>query len=127
MGYDVEFIQISQQPAPTFPVEPGQAQQLLRQAVPIADPAAVREALLNVEGCKPGPDNTIDFVGRGLSYARFTVRADRIHVENNCSASELLKVHGQLSELLPGLAIYDLQSRRLHSAESFAAWWAKPL
>jgi hypothetical protein len=127
VGYDVDFIQIPSQPALTFPVEPGRAQRLPQQALPITDPVAVREALLNVKGSKPGPDNSIDFVGRGLSYARFSIRTDRIHVENNCSPNELLKVHSRLSELIPGLLIYDLQSRQLHNAESFAAWWAKPL
>lgn len=127
MGYDVEFIQVPPAPGLTFPVEAGQAPDLLGRALPITDPAAVRETLLSVQGCRPGPGDSIDFVGRGLSYARFFIQADRIHVENNCSANELLKVHDRLSQLLPGLLIYDLQSRQLHNAESFAAWWAKPL
>jgi hypothetical protein len=127
VGYDVDFIQIPRPSDLTFPVEPAQARELLRQAAPITEEAVVREALLKLTGCKPGPNDTIDFLGRGLSYARLSILNDRIHVENNCSANELLKVHGQLNELLPGLLIYDLQSRQLHSAESFAAWWAKPL
>jgi hypothetical protein len=127
LGYNVEFIQIAPQNGMTFPVGPAQSEALVRQAVPIANPAAVREVLLNVKGCKPGLDDGIDFVGQGLSYARFFILEDRIHVENNCSAKELIKVHGQLAELLPGLLILDLQNRQLHDAPSFAAWWAKPL
>jgi hypothetical protein len=127
LGYNVEFIQIPPQPGVTFPIGAGQSETLVRQAMPLADSAAVREALLDMEGCKPALDDGIDFVGRGLSYARFFVRRDRIHVENNCSAGELIKVHTRLAELLPGLLIFDLQSRKLHDAASFAAWWAKPL
>lgn len=127
MGYDVEFIQVPQQAGMTFPIAPAQAEALVKLAELIADPVAVRDAVLNVRGCKPGPGEAIDFVGRGLSYARFLILKDRIRVENNCSAGELIKVHSQLTDLLPGLLIFDLQSRQLHDAASFAAWWAKPL
>ena len=127
MGYNVEFIQVPQQPGASFPVGSARAEALVRLATPIADPVAVRDAVLNVKGCKPGPGEAIDFVGRGLSYARFYILKDRIRVENNCSPGELIKVHGQLADLLPGLLIFDLQSRQLHDAASFAAWWAKPL
>ncbi len=104
-----------------------QAEVLVRLATPIVDPVAVRDAILNVRGCRPGPGEAIDFVGRGLSYARFYILKDRVRVENNCSPGELIKVHGQIAYLLPGLLIFDLQSRQLHDAASFAAWWAKPL
>ena len=127
MGYDVEFIQVPPQPGMSFPVAAAQAEAVVRLVTPIADPVAVRDAVLNVKGCKPSPGEAIDFIGRGLSYARFYILSDRIRVENNCSPSELIKVYNQLTELLPGLLIFDLQSRQLHDAASFAAWWAKPL
>ena len=127
MGYDVDFVQLSAPTGTVFPVEPKTAAKLLKKATPFGDPAAVRDILLTIEGTRPGPKDAVDYLGRGLSYARLTARRDTIHVENNCSAGELIKVHGQLAKLLPGLLILDLQSRQLHDAESFAAWWAKPL
>jgi hypothetical protein len=127
VGYDVEFMQVPLPPGATFPIAAAQAEALVRLVTTIADPVAVRDAVLNVRGCRPGPGEAIDFVGRGLSYARFFILKDRIRVENNCSPSELIKVYDQLTELMPGLVILDLQSRQLHDAASFAAWWAKPL
>jgi hypothetical protein len=127
VGYDVEFIQVQLPPGMTFPVAGAQAEAAVKQVSPIADPVAVRDAVLNVRGCRPGPGEAIDFVGRGLSYARLLIQKDRIHVENNCSPSELIKIYEQIIELMPGLVILDLQSRQLHNAASFAAWWAKPL
>lgn len=127
MGYDLEFVQIPQPAGLSFPLGGPHAEALISQATPIADPAPVRAALLKVPGCRPGPGDAVDYLGRGLSYARFTIQANRVHVENNCSASELLKVHAQLAAALPGLLIHDLQSRQLHTPESYAAWWARPL
>lgn len=127
MGYDIELIQIPAKPGVTYPVEAKAAGKLAAGGVPFADVSAVRAALSGLAGCRPGPGETVDFVGRGLSYARFTVRPDRIHVDNNCSAKELLKVYEELARTWPDLRILDLQSGQLHSPESFAAWWAKPL
>jgi hypothetical protein len=127
VGYDVELVQVSPPAGLSFPVEPDAAKRLLAQVVRFADDQAVRAALLAVAGCKPGPGDSVDYVGERLSYARFSVLADRVHVENNCSARELLKVHEELSKTLPNLCILDLQSGRLHDAASFAAWWARPL
>jgi hypothetical protein len=127
LGYDVELIQIPAEPGLNFPVEAVQAKALLKKASPFASAAAVREALLKIAGCKAGPGEAVDFIGRGLSYARFTIKPDRIHVENNCSAKELLKVHEELAQTWPDLRILDVQSKQLHSPQSFAAWWAKPL
>ncbi len=127
MGYDVEFIQLTVPPETAFPVEPRQTAMMIRKAAPFADPDAVSAALLKLEGCRPGPKGTIDYLGKGLNYARLSPRKDRIHVENNCSAADLLKIHAQLQKLYPTLLIVDLQSKQLHSAESYKAWWAKPL
>lgn len=127
MGYDLELIRITEEAGLVFPVESGAARKLLSKPAPLGDPAKAREALLKIPGCRPGSGDAVDFIGRGLSYARFTVKPDRIHVDNNCSARELLKVHEELARTWPDLRILDVQSKQLHSPESFAAWWAKPL
>ncbi len=108
-------------------MEPGQAAKSRGTAVPFTDPARVRELLLGMSGCKPGPGESVDFLGKGLSYARISVRADAIHVENNASPRDLLTIHRELKKTWPDLRILDLQSRQLHSAASFEAWWNRPL
>ena len=127
MGYDVEFIQLTVPPETAFPVEAKQAAKMIKKAAPFADPEAVKTALLKMEGCRPGPTGTIDYLGKGLSYARLSPKKDCIHVENNCSAADLLKILAQLQKLYPTLLVVDLQNRQLHTAESYKAWWAKPL
>jgi len=127
VGYDVELVQIGVPAGTKFPVEGATAKKLRAQAGTLADPKVVRVALLGVAGCRPGPSETIDFLGRGLNYARFAIRRDAIHVDNNCSAIELLKVYQPLTEVLANLLIFDLQSQQLHDAESFRQWWARPL
>lgn len=127
MGYDVELVQIPGQPDTAFPVEPGKAGKLRGEAAPFADLGKARELLLGMTGCKPGPGESVDFLGKGLSYARLTVRKDAIHVENNASPRDLLTIHKELKNHWPDLRIYDLQSGQLHSAASFQAWWSRPL
>ncbi|HSW44571.1 MAG TPA: hypothetical protein VLM89_03265, partial [Phycisphaerae bacterium] len=90
-------------------------------------PAAVASVLRGMEGANDGPDGAIDYLGKGLSYARFSVRKDRVHVENNLNCAELLKVYDELSAVCPGLLILDLQNGQLHDAASYREWWAKPL
>lgn len=128
MGYDVDFVQLTAPAGTTFPVEPQEAAKLLKKAVSFADPEAVRALLLEMEGCRPGPSKgTVDFLGKGLSYARLSPRKNAIHVENNCSADDLLKILAHLQKKYPSLLIVDLQSKRLHTAASYQAWWARPL
>ncbi len=127
MGYDVQFIQLTVPPETTFPVEPKQAARMIKKAAPFANPEQVKAALLKMEGCRPGPEGTVDYLGKGLSYARLSPRKECIHVENNCSAADLLRIHAQLQKSYRTLLIVDLQSRQLHSTQSYKAWWAKPL
>ena len=127
MGYDVQFIQIDVSSKTSFPVEEGKANKLLSRAGAFDDPEAVRAMLLEIEGCRPGPGDAVDFLGRGLSHARFFVKDEAIHVENDCSAGDLLKIFKRLAEDHPNLLILDLQSKQLHSPTSFAEWWARPL
>jgi hypothetical protein len=127
VGYDVEFVQLTVPPETTFPVQPGQAAGLVKKAGPFADTEAVKTLLLKFEGCKPGPKGAIDYMGKGLSYARITASKNAIHVENNCSAADLLKILAYLQKSYPTLLIVDLQSKQLHTAASYKAWWAKPL
>ncbi len=127
MGYDVQLIQVPAAAKASFPVEPGDAGKLRAGAVPFDDPKAVRNTLLGIEGCKPGPKDAIDYLGHGLSYARIVPRKEAIHVENNCSARELLKIYDCLVKLYPALLILDLQSKQLHNAASLSEWWSKPL
>jgi hypothetical protein len=100
---------------------------LLANAEPFEPREAVRTTLLELDGAREGPDDTIDYVGKGLNYARLCVRKKAIHVDNSLNASELLKIYGKLSERYPSLLILDLQSRQLHSAASYADWWSRPL
>lgn len=127
MGYDVDLIRAQVPTGTRFPVPADRSRDLIDRAEPLDDPAAVRSALLAVPGARPGPGDTVDYLGRGLSYARFEVRPDRIHVENNCGARDLLAVYDALRKLLPDLLILDLQSGDLHDRESFSAWWSRPL
>lgn len=127
MGYDVELIPLNLPKDTRFPVEPKTARKLLDQAGPFADMAAVRSATLKIPGCKPGPDNSVDFLGSGLSYARLTIKPAAIHVENNCGAKDLLRIHEALRESIGPMYILDLQSKQLHSPESFKEWWSRPL
>ena len=127
MGYDVQFIQVPVPSNVSFPVQAGAAAKLLAGARPFDDAEAVRTLLLGAEGCRRGPDDAIDYLGRGLSYARFSATTDAIHVENNCSPRELLKIYDRLVEVYPTLLILDLQSRQLHNPASFTEWWSKPL
>ena len=127
MGYDVQFVQIDVPSKTSFPVAEGKAGKLLSSAGAFDDPDAVRAILLEIEGCRHGPGDAVDFLGRGLSHARFFVRDDAIHVENDCSANDLLRIFKRLAEDHPTLLILDLQSKQLHSPASFAEWWAKPL
>ncbi|HOA73797.1 MAG TPA: hypothetical protein PL151_08580 [Phycisphaerae bacterium] len=127
MGYDIELIPMKLPPETKFPVEPAAAKQLIARSAGGIDPATARAALLKVPGCKPGPDDTIDYLGSGLSYARMRVEPKVIHVENNCGAKDLLKIQAGLAEALGPVFIHDLQSGQLHDPDSFAQWWAKPL
>ena len=118
MGYDVEFIQLTVPSGTAFPVEPKLAARLLKSAASFSDPESVKASLLELEGCRPGPKGTVDYLGKGLSYARIFARKDVVHVENNCSAADLLKILGHLQKNYPKLLILDMQSRQLHTAES---------
>ena len=127
MGYDVEFVQIRLSSKVVFPVDAAEGKKLRARAASFNDPNAVRKALLEIPGCRPGPGEAIDYVGRGLNCARLSIRQDAIHVENNCNARELLKLHEVLTRSYPDLLLVDLQSQQLHSAASFAEWWSRPL
>jgi hypothetical protein len=127
VGYDVEFVQLAVPPETVFPVEPKQAARLLKKAAPFTDPEEVKASLLKLEGCRPGPKGAIDFLGKGLSYARIVPGKDAIHVENNCSAGDLLKILAHLSKQYAALLILDMQNKQLHSSESYKAWWSRPL
>ncbi len=127
MGYDVEFIQLPSADGLKFPVPDADAKKLLKKATSFKDTAKVRDLLLKLPGAKAGKGDAIDYVGQGLNYARFTVKKDRIHVENNCGPRELLKIHEHLIAQLQNLCILDVQSGQLHTAKSLQEWWAKPL
>ncbi|MDM8008968.1 MAG: hypothetical protein QUV05_22745 [Phycisphaerae bacterium] len=127
MGYDIEFIQLTVPAGTRFPVEPESAARLLKKAVAFTDLEAVRASLLKLDGCRPGPKNAVDYLGRGLSYARVFPRQAAIHIENNCSAGDLLKILAHLQKDFPALLIFDMQNKQLHTAESYKAWWARPL
>ena len=71
--------------------------------------------------------DAIDFLGRGIRYARFLVHPDAIHVENNCNARDLLMIYDHLLKHYPKLLILDLQSKDVHNGASFLQWWSKPL
>ena len=127
MGYDVEFVQVAIEKGTSFPVAADIAKKLLIKTVPFKDPAAVTQLLSGLEGAKPGPAGAIDYLAKGLNYARFTVQADRMHVENNLNCMELLRVFEKLRPRYPALLILDVQSGQLHDVASFKAWWSKPL
>lgn len=127
MGYDVELIQIAVGPEAAFPTA---AEDIGRDGgahEPFASVDEVRAALLRLDGTRPGPDKTIDYLGRGLNHARFHVWLEAIHVDNNLNAAELLKIYKYLLSRYPLLLIHDLQSGQLHNAASFADWWTRPL
>ena len=127
MGYDVHFIQVPTPPGICFPVAADKTDKLLAGAVPFQDLGSLRASLLKIDGCRRGSGDAIDYLGKGLSYARLVVRKDAIHVENNCSAGELIKIYKHLVEAYPPLVILDLQSRQVHDADSLMAWWSRPL
>ena len=127
MSYDMEFIQVTLPAGVTFPIEPQDADSFVKKPAAFEDPGKIRESLLKIDGTRPGPHESIDYLGRGLNYARFFVKRDLIHVENNCSAPELLRIYEKLVALYPELLIRDLQSRQLHNADSFQQWWSRPL
>jgi hypothetical protein len=127
VGYDIEFIPMKLPPDTQFPVEPAAATELISKFAVAVDNDAAREALLKIPGCKPGPDDSIDYLGAGLSHARMGLKTKAIHVENNCGAKDLLKIQAGLAERIGPVFILDLQSGQLHDAASFAQWWAKPL
>ena len=127
MGYDVQFVQVATPAGTFFPLSEKDAATLLARAIPFDEPGAVRDALLAIEGSRPGPEGAVDYMGTGLNYARFFVDKTAIVVENNCNARELLAILGQLSRSYPTLLIRDLQNGQLHDAASFADWWAGPL
>ncbi len=127
MGYDVEFVQVAVDKDASFPIDAQATGALLRKPIAFKDAGAVSRMLLKLEGAKAGPGGTIDYLATGLSYARFTVEKDRVHVDNNLNCAELLKVYEKLRIELPALLIRDLQSGQLHDAASYRAWWSKPL
>lgn len=127
MGYDLELVQVPVPAGASLPLEPAVADKLRAKAKPIGDADAIRAALLAVKGCRPGPEGAIDFLGAGLSYARFSFTKTAIHVENNCGPRDLLAIYEVLREICPQLLIRDLQSGQLHDAESFRQWWSRPL
>ena len=126
MGYDLEFIQAAPAGGAKFPVQ-GEDAKALRKKADAFDAAQTRGALLGLPGSKEGPAKAVDFVGKGLNYARFEIKAKAIHVDNNCGAAELLRVYGQLKVTFPSLLIVDLQSGDVHDAASFQQWWSRPL
>jgi hypothetical protein len=127
LGYDVEFVRLPSTAGLKFPVDATQTEKLLKEPAGIGEPSEIRALLLSLPGAKPGPEDTIDYIGAGLNYARLAVKPDRIHIENNCGPKELLKIHEHLSAKLQNLLIHDLQSGQLHTAESLKEWWSKPL
>lgn len=127
MGYDVEFVQVAVATKTTFPIAMAAASDMLKHAKPFEPIAAVRKTLLSLQGAKEGPNDSIDYIGKGLNYARLSVKEKTIHVDNSLNALELLKVYKTLLEQHPSLLILDLQSGQLHNADSYTAWWSRPL
>jgi hypothetical protein len=123
----MEFVQVTVAPEAAFPIAPALASGLLANAEAFEARKAVRTALLELDGAKEGPDDTVDYLGKGLNYARLCVTKKAIHVDNSLNASELLKIYRKLLEHYPSLLILDLQSGQLHSAASYADWWSRPL
>lgn len=127
MSYDVEFISIDLPDKMSFPIEADKAQKLVTKTTPLPPHEKVADRLMRLEGCKPGPGDSIDFMGKVLNYARLTIKGDRIHLENNCNPTELLKLYEAVREVCPHVVIRDLQTRQLHDPESWKAWWSRPL
>jgi len=127
VGYNVDLIQIPPQIAADYPAEGEFAEELISKAIPFDDVETVRRILLTINGTKSSTDGGIDYLGRGLSYARIYVNVNAVHIDNNLSCEELIKIYHRLLEKYRSLAILDLQSRQLHDADSFRAWWSRPL
>jgi hypothetical protein len=127
LGYDVEFIQVPTPAGTEFPVDEDHASEFIAHALTFDDPGEICALLLDYDGTRQGPEESIDYLGSGMSYARIFVRAKAIFVENNCSAKELLGIYEELARRFPSLLIYDLQSKQLHDSDSYMAWWNGPL
>lgn len=127
MSYDVELVQLPSLEGIKFPVAKADTAKLLKKPTAFKDPKAVRELLLALTGAKEGPDKAVDYMGKGLNFARLTVKPDRVFVENNCGPKELIKIHEHIAAKFPNLVIHDLQSGQLHSRKSLEEWWARPL
>jgi hypothetical protein len=127
LGYDVEFIQVPTPRGTKFPVDADRAVDFMANVIGFDDPGLIREKLLDLDGARQGPEDAVDYLGQGMSYARIFVKDNVIFVENNCSARELLGIYEEMSKMFPSLLIYDLQSKQLHDSESYMAWWCKPL
>ena len=127
MGYDLELVQVPTPKGLKFPVDKATADTLIGNAQPFGRDPDLHGLLMNLDGTKEGPDGTVDYLGGGLSYARFTLKKKAIHVDNNASPKALLSMYETLRETYPSLLILDLQSGQLHNAESFLAWWSRPL
>jgi len=127
VGYDLQFIQMPVPSDISFPIDVGDAEELLSNPTPFDNPDNTRTELLEIEGTRPGPDEAIDYLGQGMNYARLFVKNEAIYIENNCGAKDLLKIYHHLLKGYPALLILDLQSRQLHSALSYQEWWSRPL
>jgi hypothetical protein len=127
VSYDVEFISIELPAKTSFPVDAEKAKALVKKTSALPPREKVAERLLKVAGCKPGPDDAIDYMGKVLNYARLTIKKDRIHLENNCNPAELLKLYQAAREVCPHVVIRDLQTQQLHDPASWKAWWSRPL
>jgi hypothetical protein len=127
VGYDVELIQVAIGNECSFPITAEHFDRGEAGIEPFDSVEDICTSLLRLEGARPGPDETVDYLGQGLNHARFQVRPKAIHVENNLNAVELLKIYKHLLAICPRLLIHDLQSGQLHDAASFADWWTRPL
>jgi hypothetical protein len=127
VSYDVELVQLPSLEGIKFPVAKADTAKLLKKPLAFKDPKSVRELLLALSGAKAGPQDAVDYVGKGLNFARLTVKSDRVFVENNCGPRELFIIHQHLAAKFPNLVILDLQSGQVHSCKSLEEWWARPL
>lgn len=127
MSYDIEFVQVALDKGVSCPIDAASARKLLKKVAPFADVASIKTLISGLEGAKPGPAGTINYVAKGLSFARFTVLKDRVHVDNNLNCAETLRVYELLKADHPTLLILDLQSGQIHDATSYKEWWSKPL
>ncbi|MHC4444218.1 MAG: hypothetical protein ACYTF1_24910 [Planctomycetota bacterium] len=127
MGYDVQFIQIPVPVDISFPVNADHMEELMSSPIVFDSLNKTKKKLLELKGTRPGPDETVDYIGNGMNYARLFVKKEIIHVENNCGAKELLNIYHHLLKVYPALLIYDLQSKQLHNAISYEEWWSRPL